>query len=120
MADPTNLYEYVGAIHIHTKDSDGTKTHEEIIRIADKIHLDFLIFTDHMTMIHKSLEGWHKRVMVLIGYEIQDSDDLNHYLAIGLNETLPEGMRPKQYVREVKQKGGIGIIAHTDEVFPAH
>ncbi len=116
MPKPPKVSEYVGAIHIHTKDSDGSKTHEEIIRIADKIHLDFLLFTDHMSLAHKKLEGWHNRVLVLVGYEIHDRKNLNHYLAFGLDEVLPEGLSAPEYVREVKRRRGLGIIAHPDEV----
>ncbi|MCK5832620.1 histidinol-phosphatase [bacterium] len=110
------LFEYVGAIHIHTKDSDGSKSHEEIIRIADRYHLDFLIFTDHMTMLHKSCEGWHGRLLAMVGYEIQDKKDENHYLAFGLENVLPKGLSAPEYVRRVRDEGGFGIIAHPDEV----
>ncbi|RKZ29888.1 histidinol-phosphatase [bacterium] len=116
MLKPPKLYEYVGAIHIHTKDSDGSKTHEEIIRIADKIHLDFLLFTDHMTLAHKGLENWHNKVLVLVGYEIHDPANINHYLAFGLDDVLHDGLEAPEYVREVKERGGFGIIAHPDEV----
>lgn len=116
MAKPPKLYEYVGAIHIHTTDSDGSKSHEEIIKIADRLHLDFLFFSDHMKMKHKHLEGWHKRVLVVIGYEIHDPNNKNHYLAFGIDEVLPKGLTAPEYVREVKKRGGLGIIAHPDEV----
>ena len=116
MPKPPNLFEYVGAVHIHTKDSDGSKSHREIIRIADKYHLDFLLFTDHMTMAHKDCEGWYDRLLAIVGYEIQDPDNLNHYLAFGLDEVLPEELTAPEYVREVRDKNGIGIIAHPDEV----
>ncbi|HHS50210.1 MAG TPA: histidinol-phosphatase [candidate division Zixibacteria bacterium] len=116
MSKLPELFEYVGAIHIHTKDSDGSKTHKEIIRIANRYHLDFLIFTDHMTMAHKDVEGWHDRLLCLVGYEIQDAKDENHYLAIDLDEVLPDGLSAPEYVRRVRDKGGIGIIAHPDEV----
>jgi len=116
MSKPPKLFEYVGAVHIHTTDSDGSKTHREIIQIADRLHLDFLFFTDHMTLEHKELEGWHERVLTLIGYEIHDSANKNHYLAFGLDEVLPGNLAAPEYVREVTKRGGIGIIAHPDEV----
>lgn len=116
MPNLNKLFEYVGAIHIHTKDSDGSRTHSEIIKIADRFHLDFLLFTDHMTLEHKNIEGWHNRILVLVGYEIHDPNDRNHYLAFGLDRTLPEGLSAPEFVREVKKLGGLGIIAHPDEV----
>ncbi len=116
MSKPPKLYEYVGAIHIHTTDSDGSKSHQDIIKIADRLHLDFLFFTDHMTLQHKNIEDWHKRVLVVVGYEIHDPNNKNHYLAFGIDEVLPEGLTAPEYVREVKKRGGLGIIAHPDEV----
>jgi hypothetical protein len=116
MSNPPKLFEYVGAIHIHTTDSDGSKPHEDIIKIADRLHLDFLFFSDHMTLKHKSNEGWHKRVLVVVGYEIHDPSNKNHYLAFGIDEVLPDTLIPPEYVREVKKRGALGIIAHPDEV----
>jgi len=111
------LHEYAGVIHIHSTYSDGTKTIPEIAHIAGEVGLDFLMFTDHNTLQPKrdGLEGWYKGVLVALGYEINDMDDLNHYLAFNLeNEVSPE-LPPKQYVKEVDKQGGYGIIAHPDE-----
>ncbi|RKZ28231.1 histidinol-phosphatase [bacterium] len=122
MKNPPELLEYVGVIHIHTTDSDGTKSHEKIISIAQKYHIDFLMFADHMTLKSKDKEGWHDRTLVIIGYEHEDAREWNHYLVFGLDEPLPKDLSPKQYVRKVRRAGGIGIIAHPDEKrdFPEH
>ncbi|GEM_PF-65435 len=116
MPKPPELFEYVGAVHIHTKDSDGSKSHNEIIRIADSYHLDFLLFTDHMTMAHRNCEGWHGRLLSIVGYEIQDKKNENHYLAFGLDEVLPAELSAPEYVRSVREAHGLGFIAHPDEV----
>ena len=116
MAKPPKLHEYVGAVHIHTRDSDGSKTHSEIIDIARKLHLDFLIFTDHMTMKHREIEGWHNHLLALVGYEIHDPEDKNHYLAFDVDRVVPEGLTAPEYVRKVRDQKGIGIIAHPDEI----
>ncbi|UCE20488.1 MAG: PHP domain-containing protein [Gemmatimonadota bacterium] len=110
--------EYIGAIHIHSDYSDGSKSIPEIAAIADSVGLDFLLFADHMTLqpLADGLEGWHGKVLVLIGYEINDPDNRNHYLAYNLREIVEPGLRAKDYVRLVKKKGGIGFIAHPDEV----
>jgi hypothetical protein len=112
-----NWYEYIGAVHIHTSDSDGTKGVEEIVKLAQKVKLDFLLFSDHLTLrsLYANLEGWYDSVLAIVGYEIHDEDNKNHYLVFNLNEVLPFGLPPAEYVREVKEKGGIGIIAHPDE-----
>jgi hypothetical protein len=110
--------ELVGAIHIHSRFSDGTKCIKDIARIANEVGLDFLMVSDHMTLesLHQGLEGFYGKTAVLIGYEINDPDDKNHYLAFGLDEVLPSEIKAEEYVRLVKQKGGLGIIAHPDEV----
>ncbi len=111
------LHEYVGAIHIHSTYSDGSRPIPEIARIAGEVDLDFLMFTDHNTLQPKRdmLEGWYDGVLVIIGYEINDENDLNHYLAFNLDEEVPQGVSPLAYVEEVNRRGGFGIIAHPDE-----
>lgn len=115
---PDRPYELVGAIHIHSRYSDGTLTIPEIAELANEVGLDFLMVSDHMTLepLHHGLEGFYNKVAVLIGYEINDPADKNHYLAFGLNDIVEPGLEAKDYVRKVKAKGGLGIIAHPDEV----
>ncbi len=112
------LHEVVGVIHIHSSYSDGTKTIEEIAKIGESAGLDFLMFTDHMTLqpLRDGLERFYGRTAAIIGYEIEDPKDENHYLAFGLETELPRGLKATEYVREVGKMGGLGIIAHPDEV----
>jgi hypothetical protein len=109
--------EYVGVAHIHSTDSDGTKPVPEIIKIGQALGLDFLLFADHLTLnsYHLGMEGWHKDTFVLIGYEIHDQNNINHYLAFDVDELLPGELAAREYVKEVKGMGGLGIIAHPDE-----
>jgi len=110
--------EIAGAIHIHSNFSDGTKTIPEIANLANEVGLDFIMVSDHMTLepLHQGLEGFYGRTAVLIGYEINDPDDKNHYLAFGLDEVNEPDLKAEAYVKQVKEKGGLGIIAHPDEV----
>lgn len=122
--DRTGWYEYVGVMHIHSKDSDGSKSIPEITKIGEKLGLDFLFFTDHMTLksYHLGLEGWYPKdssngkTLVVIGYEINDQDNKNHYLVFNLKDLVPGELKAKEYVKEVKNQGGFGIIAHPDEI----
>ena len=111
------LHEYVGAIHVHTLFSDGRGTVEEIVETAASVELDFLLFSDHMTLepLKLGLEGWYGKTLALIGYEINDPGNKNHYLAFGLKDTLPEELSAGQYVSGVREQGGVGFIAHPDE-----
>jgi hypothetical protein len=118
MKTVNGLIEYVGAIHIHSEYSDGTKPIPEIARIAQTVGLDYLLFADHMTLkpLRDGHEGWHDRVLVLIGYEINDRDDRNHYLAFDVDRVLDESLSAPEYVREIHRRGGLGFIAHPHEV----
>lgn len=112
------FYEFKGALHMHSTYSDGTKTFPEIIEIAKRCGLDFILFTDHMTLrpLDDGLQGWHDNLLVLVGYEINDRHNKNHYLAFGLDKTLPYDLSAPEYVKQVKEKGGLGILAHPDEI----
>jgi hypothetical protein len=118
-------FEYVGAIHIHSNYSDGLRPIPEIAQIAGEVGIDFLLFADHMTLepLRAGMERWFGNVLAIIGYEINDQNNKNHYLAYGLSEVLPKSLSAQDYVREVKNRGGIGFIAHPDEkrtAMPAH
>ncbi len=122
------MYEYAGAVHIHSTYSDGTGKIEDIAQAAFESGLDFIMMTDHNTLKPKEdgYEKWINSVMVLIGYEVNDMMNKNHYLVFGLDEVigtfqvLEKGelgckLPAKEYVRQIKEKGGIGFIAHPDE-----
>lgn len=107
-----------GAVHVHTLDSDGTKSHEEIAVIAQQAGIDFLLFADHMTLqsLHEEKEGYYGKVLVLIGYEHNDREDCNHYLLFDIDEVLPSSMTAEEYVVAAAAKGALGIMAHPDEI----
>jgi len=122
------MYEYCGAIHIHSVYSDGTGKIEDISKAAADSGLDFIMMTDHNTLKPKEdgYARWINDVMVIVGYEVNDMNNRNHYLVFGLDEligtyqVLNNGemgckLPAKEYVRLIKEKGGIGFIAHPDE-----
>jgi len=114
------FWEYEGCIHVHTTDSDGTKTVEEVADIAASVNIDFILVTDHMTLKSRfaGKEGYHKNTLVLIGYEHNDIEDCNHYLLFETKDVFPADMKPQDYVGEGKKQGALGIIAHPDEIRP--
>ncbi|MCJ7813433.1 PHP domain-containing protein [bacterium] len=112
-----SLYEVVGAIHLHSDFSDGSLSIPEIAQIAESKNIDYLMFSDHNTLEPKrqGLEGWQGRVLVIIGCEINDPDDRNHYLAFRIHQEPEEGLNAKEYVRWINKVGGFGVIAHPAE-----
>ncbi len=111
------MIEYVGAIHIHSTYSDGSGTVDEIIKTAQEVGLDYIVLTDHNTLRAKNngKEGWHGDTFLLVGAEINDKQNLNHYLALGIEKTFSTRIAAKEYVAKVKEKGGIGFLAHPNE-----
>ena len=111
------MYEASCAVHVHSRYSDGQKTVPEIIALARKAGVEVLVFTDHRTLKgrREGYEGWHDGLLVLFGEELNDSDNVNHYLGFGYDEEVPGSLGaggPKGYVAEVKKRGGFGFLAH--------
>lgn len=122
------MFEYSGAIHIHSTYSDGTGSVSDIMRYANETQLDFAILTDHNNMKAKDdgYERWHNNSMLIVGYEMNDLKNKNHYLTFGLDkvigsyERLDDGelgsvLSAEEYVAKISQAGGFGFTAHPDE-----
>ena len=110
-------HEIVTAIHMHSTFSDGSKPIPEIAEIGASVGLDALLFTDHLTLepLKQGYERFYGPTLALIGYEMNDRNDQNHYLIFGLEEAVRFGLEAPEYVSEVRQRRGLGIIAHPDE-----
>jgi len=111
------LHEIVGAFHLHSEYSDGSLGIPEIAELANEKALDFLMFSDHNTLEpkRKGLEGWYGNVLVLIGCEINDPQNQNHYLAFRIDEEIEPTVEAGVYVKRVRELGGFGVIAHPAE-----
>ncbi len=101
-----------GAIHIHTKFSDGSGDIDEITKSAEKAGLDWIIITDHNTISVK--EGIYNNVIVLTGEEITPETG-SHYLALNIKEVVLPSDNPLKYIQEVRNQNGFGFTAHPDE-----
>jgi len=111
------MIELIGAIHMHSVFSDGSGEVDEIARFADEAGLDYIILTDHNTLraMNEGFEGWYNNTLLLVGCELNDKHNENHYLAFGINEAFSTRIPAKEYVKKVKEAGGIGFIAHPFE-----
>ena len=109
--------ELVGAMHIHSTYSDGSLDIPGVCRNAESAGLDFILMTDHNTLQpkHDGFEGWHGSLMVIIGFELNDSKNRNHFLVFDYDGEIPKHENAADFVREVNAKGGFGIVAHPDE-----
>jgi len=111
------MNEYIGALHIHSDYSDGSGKVEEIAGFADEVGLDYIILTDHNTLraLSEGKEKWYGNTLLLVGCEINDKENQNHYLALGIEETFSTRIPAGEYVKGVKDAGGIGFIAQPHE-----
>lgn len=111
------MYEYVGALHMHSTFSDGSGEVADIAKAADEVALDYIILTDHNTMraFKEGFENWYGNSLLLVGCEINDKENKNHYLAFGIEEAFSTRISAKEYVKSVKEQGGIGFLAHPHE-----
>ena len=117
VACSTGFCEIVGAVHVHSNFSDGSRSIEEISQIANQKNLDFLMFSDHNTLEpkHLGLDGWHDKVLVIIGVEFNDANNCNHYLAFRIDENVENRETARNYVQHVSEQNGFGVIAHPAE-----
>ena len=111
------MIEYIGAIHMHSTFSDGTGEVPDIAKFADEVGLDFILLTDHNTLraLQEGYEKWYGNTLLLVGCEINDKENKNHYLAFGIDEAFTTRTPAKKYVAKVKELGGIGFLAHPHE-----
>jgi hypothetical protein len=113
-----NRYYYSGVVHVHTTESDGTKSLEEVVGYGKEVGLDFLMFADHMNLNNREngKEGFYDNLLVVIGYEHNDPDDNNHYLIYKSPSVYPGSFSVNEYVKAADADSSLGIIAHPDEV----
>lgn len=104
-----------GCLHMHTRYSDGSGTTAEIARAAAEAELDYVIITDHMNLDALPEAGRYENVQVLVGYEHNDRDSRNHYLALGVNKVADPNLAPEQIPTAIRKAGGVGIICHPEE-----
>jgi hypothetical protein len=111
------MFEYVGALHMHSVFSDGSGKVPQIAKYADEVGLDYIIITDHNTLraLNEGYENWYGLTLCLIGCEMNDKENKNHYLAFGIDKTYSTRISAKEYVKKVKEDGGIGFLAHPHE-----
>jgi Predicted metal-dependent phosphoesterases (PHP family) len=111
------VVELCGAIHLHTTYSDGSVDFPALIAYAKEVGLDFIVVTDHLSLKGREAgyEGFSDDLFVVVGYEHNDINNLNHYLALGTDNVVRIHDKPQKYIDAIKKNGGIGFIAHPVE-----
>lgn len=108
-----------GALHVHTRRSDGTGTVEEIAAAARRAGLQFVIFTDHGDGTRGSDTPVYRSGVLCID-AVEISTNSGHVVAIGLPQApFPLGGEAADVIEDVRRLGGISIAAHPDSARPA-
>jgi len=105
-----------GAIHVHSKYSDGSGSIAEIMEAAERCSLDFVILTDHNNIQAKldSAERFWGRTLLIVGEEI--STNTGHVLSIGAQRShyAPGLSDIPRLVQDIHSDSGFAFIAHPD------
>ena len=116
------MEEIIINLHMHTRNSDGSGSHQDIAEAALKCGLDAVIVTAHNVLL-PDFEGYftvgNKKVLMLIGEEIHDQGrepQKNHLLVFGAEKELATFARdPQTLIRAVHEAGGMAFIAHLND-----
>ena len=101
-----------GALHIHTRQSDGGGTPEQVAAAAAKAGLQFVILTDHGDGTRTpAAPAYHSGVLVVDAVEISAED--GHVIALGLPKTpYPLSGEARDIVEDIARLGGMSVAAH--------
>jgi hypothetical protein len=110
--NPDDGYTRVsGVVHVHTTLSDGGGEPGEVVAAAQKAGLGFLAITDHNNLDAKPIEGYHQRVLVLVGSEL--STTAGHLLALGIADPVFRfSGEARDGLDDVRALGGVAFAAH--------
>lgn len=101
-----------GAIHIHTRRSDGSGTVDDVARAAARAGLSFVIITDHGDGTREpDAPAYRNGVLCIDAVEISTAS--GHVIALGLPRTTYSlGGETRDVIEDVERLGGMAIAAH--------
>jgi hypothetical protein len=107
-----------GAIHIHTRESDGTGTADDVAAAAERAGLNFIVLTDHGDgTLPAARPVYRGRVLSIDAVEI--STEGGHVVALGMSQApYPLGGEPRDVIEDIKRLGGFAIAAHPGSLKP--
>ena len=105
-----------GAIHVHTRRSDGSGTPEQVAAAAAKAGLQFVVLTDHGDGTREPARpAYYSGVLVVDALEV--SAEEGHVVALGLPKTpYPLGGEVRDIVEDVARMGAMSVAAHPGSV----
>ena len=108
-----------GAFHIHTTQSDGSGTPDEVAAAAASAGLQFIILTDHGDGTRPpDPPSYRSGVLTIDAVELNTTG--GHYAAIGLPAApYPLAGTADAVIEDVRRLGGFGIAAHPGSPRPS-
>lgn len=104
--------ELTGALHIHSRHSDGSGEIGEIASKAAQAGLDFIVITDHGNP-NRGRAVPPDRPVTILGSEVATS--AGHLLALGYDDaTFNFSPDPGEASEDIDSLGGFSIVAHPD------
>jgi hypothetical protein len=101
-----------GAIHVHTRRSDGSGTPDQVAAAAFRAGLQFVILTDHDDAASEPTRPYYRRGVLLIEAS-EISTDHGHVVALGLPRApYPIAGEARDVIEDVSRLGGFSIAAH--------
>lgn len=116
------MEELVTNLHLHTRYSDGTGNHQDVLEAAMRCGLDVVIPTDHNVYV-QGMDSYLRRdgrtVLMMCAEEVHDPTRVpqkNHLLVIGANrEMSPFAPNPQNLLDQVQKANGLAFLAHPRE-----
>ena len=106
---------YKGNLHLHTVNSDGFLTDEEVIARYAEDGYDFIAITDHWKIYHQNGNRSNSPLLVLEGVELDGYDEHGtnlHVLAIGVSNGFSLGKNFNSALYAAREQGALLIWAH--------
>ena len=113
------LYEITINLHMHTRYSDGSGSHSDIVQAA--MHCRHRCRHRHRSQClgqwtGRLLPNGNSQVLLLVGEEIHDQarqPQKNHLLVFGADKELAtQAADPQRLLDSVRQAGGLSFLAH--------
>ena len=101
-----------GAIHVHSRRSDGTGDVEAIAAAAARAGLDFVIMTDHGDATREPDPPQYREGVLCID-AVELSTDQGHVVALGLPQApYPLAGEARDVIEDILRLGGFAVAAH--------
>jgi len=110
---PKGSQDYSGIFHVHTFHSHhSTGTFEGAVAAAQRVHADFVVITDHDTLLgrEEKKEGLFGNVLMLIGAEL--TTPAGHLGVMGIEKEIDHQQDIETILKDVETQEGQSFICH--------